>query len=1587
MTATDRRPLLTRLEASRRELLDLTLRNRLLHTPRRSSRIHQVEAVGERSEQVFRRLVREGKTMSFRPAPAEFVQAADAAPIDAAPWEAFLPEASAGDEALQTALSAEALHRRLLKLFYDARTYEEEQGVGILFLALGFLKWYETPQADQPRFAPLLLVPATLSRTSVRASFRVGYSGEELTTNLSLQAKLKLDYGLALPELPPAEDLSPGEYFAQVRQAVHPGQPRWEVCEDDIVLGFFSFSRFLMYRDLDPEQWPDERPLTGHPLLVPLLHSGFPPQPGLFAEDERLDPHLPPEHSLHVVEADSSQAAVIEEVRRGRNLVVQGPPGTGKSQTITNLIAAAVHDGKRVLFVAEKMAALEVVFRRLNQVGLGPLCLELHSHKANKRDVLAELGRTLELGRPKLEGAGELPRLLGEVRQPLNEHAERMHAPLGASGRTLYQVLGEMVHWRDRGLWPPRIRLPAAREWTPAEHDRRRAGVQDLIDHLQRIGAPGKHPWRGVRARGLSPLEGDRLAAGLPELVQRLQRLARAGEQLAQRLELPRPATIRDVVQLAELARRLLRAPDCDRTALQDAVWASQAVDIRKLVEDGRTCRQLRQELEAQVVPQAWEYELVQTRRDLAAWGTAWLRWLSGRYRRAVGTLRALLVGPLPPTLNERLAILDKLLKAQEMRASLAARDDLGRRAFGRFWQGEASDWSALAAICQWEAECRTAGVQADFRQLLARAADLASLQAPLEAVRQDFKPLKEALESLVQALDWDLPAQFAQRELWSIPLQPLVAHWQACSEAPEELMAWCAYRDCRQQLAGLGLGPLVEAVEAGTLKADELLGQFHLACCEELYRLAQAQWPQVQRFDGPAHQRQIDRFCVLDRQRQLLARQEVALRHWERLPRGEVGEMGLLRREIHKKRRHLPLRQLFKQAGRAIQQIKPVFLMSPLSVAQFLEPGAVEFDLLVIDEASQVRPVEALGAIARARQMVVVGDDRQLPPTHFFTRLLGDADEEPQAAGLHTGDLESILALCAAQGLPARMLRWHYRSRHESLIAVSNQQFYDHRLLVVPSPQAAGGPYGLRFHYLDKAVYDRGGTATNRLEAAAVAEAVLHFARQHPDLSLGVGTFSVAQRDAILDELEERRREHPECEAFFANDSAEPFFVKNLENIQGDERDVIFISVGYARDSRGVLTMNFGPLTAEGGHRRLNVLITRARQRCEVFSAITADDIDLTRTEAWGVRALKAFLQFARDGQHDLAPADDGSPQATLFEQQVAETIRSLGYEAVPQPSPSRCFLDLAVRDPRNPDQYLLGIQCDGQTYQAARWARDRDRLRQEILQARGWQIHRLWALDWLRHPGRERERLAEALQQARQRLAQREASPQEKEAESHAPFPGPQTIPLPGRIVRHEQERTPGSASPSVPYAVTTLKLRQVIPFPELDPAEQAHIVQQIIQTEGPIHREEIVQRAAILTGMQRVGPRVTQAVMRLLHQGRRKGQFLEHDGFFALPGQTAVLRNRDEVPWPSLRSARMVPPEELAAAILCVVRQSVGAAPEEIAREVAGLLGLKSGPSLREAIQVQLDRLCRQGSLQWQGERLVMPPPARRTTGDSA
>jgi very-short-patch-repair endonuclease len=1574
------------LDTNRRALLDLSTRNRLLSTPRQKKTAKTIELVDEYAVEVFRLLVKEGKALSFLPGreksktttgdSAELKKDDDFGELPQ-PEDDGVDERGMGkrhtDQRLQTLLTSEGLQKRLLTLYYDAQTFEEEQGVNILYLAIGMLKWFEDDNSEKERYAPLILVPVSLERGTATERFKLRWREEDIAANLSLQAKMKAEFGLIIPDLPQDDDLDVTAYMRAVQQVVS-AQKRFVVNENDIVLGFFSFAKFLMYRDLDPANWPENGKIDADPLIAGLLRDGFPAAEGMIGEDENVDTHLTPAQMAHVVDADGSQALAIEEVRRGRNLVIQGPPGTGKSQTITNIIASAVADGKKVLFVAEKMAALEVVHRRMSNIGLGPICFELHSHKSNKRAVLDELRQTRDLGRPRSDDNQQATAKLLGLRDALNKHAQVLHATLAPCGMTPFQVIGHSVRLKQDEVEARGVVLHKPEFWSAEDKRDRESILADVVARIGEIGAPVQHPWRGVCRNSLLPNEYDSLCNNLAELRELLARIVDDVRTVERSFPNTSPALI-SLQMVDAITKVVIDLNDANYQAIAHPLWQNGVPLLNELVQSGMKHTELKAKLSTAVADAAWNTDFTQCRQQLAMHGESMLRFMKSSYREAVALLKSCLTCPLPKSHAERLALVDDIIQVQKIEKLLGEQHEAGLNGFGELWQGVRSDWQPMMSLLTWRNALPVDKLPKDFLVHCAKITTPSEWRDLATRIGKEVPAFFAKAVALMDSLQLDMQLAFGVENVLDIDREAFAARLEQWILTTETLSKWIAFKGRYDLLCSKGVQSIAEKLWNNELPREKAQGTFERAYFDVLTEMVFALHPQLREFDGDQHNNLVLNFRETDKYRIEQNRIEIRSKHYNGLPKSEggIGPLGILNREFSRRRNHMPIRQLIKHAGPAIQALKPVFMMSPLSVAQFLEPGALQFDLLVIDEASQVEPVDALGAIARAKQIVVVGDTRQLPPTRFFSRMTADLDDEESDSDepqFSTSDVESILSLCLGNGLPQRMLRWHYRSKHQSLIAVSNKQFYENKLFIVPSPYDAASGMGLKFNHLPHAVFESGGSGTNPIEAKAVAEAVIRHAKEHPNLSLGVGAFSVKQRQAILDEIELLRRTHPETEPFFAAaNQDEPFFVKNLENIQGDERDVIFISIGYGRKQDGSYTASFGPLNSEGGERRLNVLISRAKRRCEVFSSITADNIDLERAKGAGVAALKLFLKFAETGKLDFGQTTDREPDS-IFEEQVAGALRARGYDVKTQIGLAGFFIDLAVVDKSMPGRFVLGIECDGAAYHSSRSARDRDRLRQAVLEDHGWIIHRIWSTDWFRRPKEQLEKTIAAIEQAKTTLAEREQKPE-------APVARPVF-----EIISHDDGDVVnlhahiGEKNLSIPYQEAILSVPTHIEPHDVADNDMADIVAKIVEMESPIHENEVIMRIRTLWNLGRAGSRIQAKVKAGLSQAVRRGMIACEGEFYLEQGADVHVRDRSTASSAGLKKPEHLPPQEIRKAILALIEANFGASYSQLPTEVARLLGFKAtSAQLREVIEPQIQELLNNGKLQETGNQLTL------------
>lgn len=1580
-----------KLLGSRKDLLDIGLRNSLISF-RTSTKSLMI--VDELSEEVLKTIYRQGKSMAFSPMPekrlrqmatrqSEADQSEDIQDestlellheLEGVNWGASMEsDSEAGiarrhtDTKLQTTLNDERLFLNLLKIHTEAETYIQEQGVNVLFLALGFLHWYEADASDKLRKAPLLLVPVELKRGS-KDSFHLEYSGDDLILNLSLAAKLKTDFALDLPlyamdssaeadEMPPV-----GGFYAAVSDCISK-QKRWKVAPEEIHLGFFSFGKFLMFNDLDPSVWPADKQPSKHPVLSRLLGDGFVGETAAVDEGVHIDSVIEPGEVRFVRDADSSQTLAILEARAGRNLVIQGPPGTGKSQTITNIIAELLGSGKSVLFVAEKMAALEVVKRRLDESHLGDAVLELHSHKATKQSVLKELARTMDQGKPVAKDGTDDIEALKDVRNELNAYCSAVNSPVGNSQVPFISALGSYLKLKRENGDLPVWSFQPMNKWSQAKQKRLREKISELAMHLETMGQPSQSPFWGSRRTTFSPVEHTQLSAGLTQPTALLQNISSTADHVANHLGLGRPVTLTEVGVICRAAQRASEAPRLQGVRLSTNDWQSRRDVVRELLDAGKIMTAVQIKHDAMLIDQAWEQQVLVERQHFANYGDKWWRFMSGKFRQSRARLQGLCKSPLFKDNTRCLALIDGILEFQKHKITYDQHAALGEALFGAQWNKQRSDWEVLGRLSEWiftlYDDLGKGSLPAGLVDFLSGHSDASGLGEAIIPIRESIKTLHLQLEELVKQLE--LEQTLPSSSLLVLPLNALQDQLQGWLNNIPKLYQLARFNQLQEEMVPLGLGDVVAKASHWQHPSGALVHSFDLTWYAGLVEKGYANAPSLLKFDHVKQMHLLDRFRRLDQSSLGHTQAELAKTIWDRKPGiNQPGEMAVLRNELNKKRRLMPIRQLIVQAGRAIQHIKPVFMMSPMSIANFLPPGKLEFDVVIFDEASQVKAVDAFGAILRGRQVIVVGDTRQMPPSDFFSREI-EMDDEDNV----TSDIESVLSMFRARGAQERYLSWHYRSRHESLIAVSNVEFYDRKLVIFPSSGTNKLATGLKLRHLPEALYDRGRTRTNRGEAKALAQAVMAHAANSPELSLGVVAFSMAQRDLIQVEVELLRRANQEVNVFF-NEAhpTEPFFIKNLENVQGDERDVIFISIGYGRNESGRIAKEFGPVNREGGERRLNVLISRAKMAMEVFCNFRAEDLELDSHASHGVRALKHFLSYAETRVLDI-PLETGKDADSPFELEVMRALQERGYKVEAQVGTAGYFIDMAIKDPEFPGRYVLAIECDGASYHSSRSARDRDRLRQGVLESLGWRFHRIWSTDWFRDPIQELERTAAAIEVAKRSIQL------DKPAEV-------MIKPVSTPVIKREVVEKEASATVAMAYRKAMLPSLEFSGYGLHDaPVDRlATLVKSIVDIESPVHEAEVIKRLMESFGVSRAGSRIVENVGVAIKQGHRSGMFHHADGFvYVDTTRTAQVRNRSALESPE-RKIEWVAPEELDCALLEVIKLGFSMSQDAAVSGALDSLGFgRVTANVASTMNARVERLLRTKRLTRQEEKLVV------------
>ena len=1402
----------------------------------------------------------------------------------------------------------------LKNIYKKAKQSIDETGVNIAYTAIGFVHWHDRDGAVHR--APILLAPVDIERKSALDPFEIKMMGEELIINPTFQYLLNAEFGASIPEY---NDEPLNEYLAAVESVV--GRLGWSV-SDKCMLATFSFQKLNMYMDLVE----NAEKITENDVVLAMLGEAV--KDDSFKASEGRDMDIGDLHNI--VDADSSQAEAIAMAKTGKSFVLQGPPGTGKSQTITNIIAELLSDGKKVLFVSEKLAALKVVYDKLTKVGLSDFCLELHSHKANKKNVIDELNRTLKAPRSSLsDKAGDEITKRTEYKRRLDCYAEELHKPQSGIGKSLYQIFEEYSRYKN-GVeveWFFDDIKSKDEAWLAGSA----AALEQFVEFMPSVGYNYRNNcWYGF----INPDRSEQTRRGAVSVMRNAADYFGGLSSVCDAVS-ARYSTGSMTERAAWLFYRFCALTQNSELIVPALLYEDTARSVRgiftRLAPLSVEIKRLRGEIDLSYDKGIYEIDCEQYERLLTVTYKSGLsRLFGGEYKDAVKKLRLLRKDGRRVNYREALGIVQKVLRYKQSEDSFSADEKNVEGLCGRAYAGVETDWSyvngQIDRLCALFDEGLNTG--------------MLKMTSP-EAFESEKRNLAEFADRLnvVSGRDGVFGGIYENfdRELYdfeSVDLHESAEKSRACASSVDMLANWCGFKAVLDKLENTGIRGFADYAIENKIPPERIVDTFKKRFYGQWADSCISDNDVMYGFTRIAHAKDVEGFIQKDRSvlevNKVMLRAELSAKRPSCDFIAQGSPVAILLREGEKKRKQKSVRALMKEAGEIIQLLKPCFLMSPLSVSTFIDSETVHFDTVVFDEASQIFPQDAIGSIYRADQLIVVGDSRQMPPSNFFNAEVNGDDYDDETEDIT--DFESILDICSATMRQLR-LRWHYRSKCEQLIAFSNKNFYDGTLITFPASVQKKDDFGVEYFHVD-GIFDR-QSRTNAVEAQFIADKVFEHIEKYPERSLGIVAFSIAQQDLIEKVILSRRQASPQTEFFFTGDKKEPFFIKNLETVQGDERDTIIFSVAYGRDADGRLLLNFGPLNKAGGERRLNVAVTRAKMNIKLVSSMRYTDIDLSRTSSEGARLLREYLDFAENGEIALrrsVTVGVDERYDSFFEQDVCEFLRRKGFEVDTQVGCSGYRIDLAVKRPGTSD-YVLAVECDGASYHSARSARDRDRLRQEVLEGMGWRFYRIWSVEWFKNKAAAMENLCSAARDAVNNEGRYSAANKSNEERSNTEF---------------EQEM------PEVHVDFPSYKAADLYAL-SVRHGEFRDFIHAVLEIEAPLSEELLLKRIVWMFGREKVTNVVWQQYEEKMLDCARRG-IIRRNGFL-------YLRDADGIefraPGDITREIRYICPEEIAACMKKMLEQNIRLPKDALFRLAAAQCGItRAGANVTEYLECCLE-----------------------------
>ncbi len=1391
-----------------------------------------------------------------------------------------------GNGHLCTLLSGKEYERALKGVYRKERVRQEEAGTASLYLAAGFLKWFAP--GEEEKFAPIVLYPVTLKKKgAAKTTFALTVHEDEVHVNNTLLEFLYQQFNLdmrGLAEGKAGKKMDVRAILARFKSEIAHVKG-WEVLSN-VYLSSLSFSKYLMWSDVrhHMDKFRESKIIRS---LVS-NRSEFTAADAVMS-DLTSDGACNAKDGLYLpIGADSSQYSAVYD-SLSKSFVLHGPPGTGKSQTITNIIVNNIVRGRRVLFVAEKMAALSVVKKRLNAVGLGDFCLELHSDKIEKNEVLSKIIHTLQL--PEIEKSSEYELKAAELESCVS-HLQSELSALHEKRNLGFSVYSAILNYRENESAPDCFRIDSIfyEKLSEKTFSHYVEMLTELTARAKECGDLRKSPLRHVGLFAYTPSWVMRGESVLQVYLKELKHLRSYARNLLPVFQVRTVSLTGD--RLKALAT-ICEALTSDKYVSAFYAKYDPAVNAKKTMDEYVRLSKEETTLEGEFTSKFRAYPKNINLDELKA--------ANENHRLIPRAVRHASQGVtrVQPTEREeyftalfRLATLKEELKS--VRGEVAKMFSLEQEGLADFAIAKLKKLYSAAEKLYAELD------HAVFDDCCARLVKNAPSFLP-EFYANAFRTCERA--------------NAAFEEVFCISGRPqnedinqTVEYVVQLEKNMDMMPNWCRFQEIVDECSRAGFDFILEPLSMGEVSADDVLRCFKKSVYQLFIATEISLDERLREFSGLNLEEIMDRLKVLTEEFEKLSRKEIYRKLCEAIPRAEDEgahnlEKVILFRAEKNRMKGTTLRKLFGQIPTILKATCPCMLMSPTSVTQFLDIDAEKFDLVVFDEASQVPTCEAVGTIARGKDVIVVGDPQQLPPTTFF----GSDLRSEETAELD--DLDSILDDCLAIGMPERHLLWHYRSHHESLIAFSNAMYYENALLTFPSPNELSSRVTLE--YVD-GIYDRGASKCNKKEAEAlVAEVIARLSSpQTRSQSIGIVTFNTAQQNYVDDLLSAEIHKHGLDSVAYEVD--EPVFVKNLENVQGDERDVIFFSVGYGPDAQGKLSLNFGPLNQTGGYRRLNVAVTRARMEMKVFSSITANMIDLDRTNAKGVRGLKAFLEYAERGRDMLVlDAKDIKSAQSGIGALVAADLKRVGLACDFNVGVSDFKIDVAVVDPRDKDKYILAILCDSDNAFKIKGARDRVNMHFKMLKTLGWNTYQLWTLNYFNNPRREIQKIKDAVFALTEQKLPSKKTVKDALAKYRKPYKQQYFKPL---------------QKAGAEYVLTFANEENVI-------SKMAAI----ISVEQPVEEQYLLERIYTIFGVPKTARKAVAKIEELLTTRFAAKCEVIDDKRFYLDAPADTFRPVDvKVP----REIARIHPSEIVAACRCAIESKLFLREDELIKEVLAL-----------------------------------------------